>query len=120
MDQAPDDKIAALLETLWQKNLPVLLQRLDLLDRIAADASTGSLSDEDRLEALGVAHKLSGSLGMFGYGEGTLIARQMERTLKDPTADGLRSLRKLAGDLRTEISRTPTLIPQSVTPDAAS
>jgi len=98
----PDDegKIEALLADLWQRHLPLLRERLDLLDRIAADASTGTLTEESRLEALSVAHKLSGNLGMFGHQHGTETASQMEKILKTPTPETLRTLAVLAAHLR--------------------
>lgn len=82
---AKDDKIDRLLATLWQKNLPTLRVRLDVLDQVAAQMANLSLSEEDRVKAESIAHKLSGSLGMFGYDEGTKIARQIEELLRKAT-----------------------------------
>ncbi len=71
MKKSAPDQIDNLLADLWQKNLPTLRERLDLLDRIASTAASGTLAEATRLEALTIAHKLSGSLGMFGYQQGT-------------------------------------------------
>lgn len=68
----------ALLADLWQRNLPIVKERLHTLDRAAALASTGTLSNDAREEALNISHKLAGSLGMFGYHRGTEIARELE------------------------------------------
>jgi HPt (histidine-containing phosphotransfer) domain-containing protein len=104
---APDeipDQIDTLLAELWQKNLPTIRERLDLLDQFASAASTGTLPEGTRVEALGIAHKLAGSLGMYGYQQGTEVASKMERILKSPTPDTLLTLRALAVDLRRSVS----------------
>jgi HPt (histidine-containing phosphotransfer) domain-containing protein len=95
-----DKKIEALLTDLWQRQLPLLQERLALLDRTAAEAAAGTLSEPSRAEALSVAHKLAGSLGMFGYHQGTETARTMELILKAPTRDTLPDLACLAKNLR--------------------
>ena len=104
MKKLAPDQIDTLLAELWQKNLPTLRQRLDLLDRIASDASSGTLAEAPRTEALSIAHKLSGSLGMFGYQQGTEVASKMERILKSPSPDTLLTLRALAVDLRESLA----------------
>ena len=67
-----------LLASLWERSLPVLRERCALLERAAAAAQAGILTPELRAEATAIAHKLSGSLGMFGYPEGTRFARRLE------------------------------------------
>ena len=70
-----------LLASVWQRNLPLLRDRLARLDAAALQSSSGQLSPKDRTESLEIAHKLAGSLGMFGYLRGTEIARQLEVVL---------------------------------------
>ena len=98
------DQIDTLLASLWQKNLPTLRERLDLLDRTASIAASGTIPEAPRLEAYSIAHKLTGSLGMFGYQESTQIAASIERILKTPTAKDLATLPKLATDLRKSLA----------------
>jgi HPt (histidine-containing phosphotransfer) domain-containing protein len=95
-----DAKIDDLLSTLWQRNLPTLYERLDLLDRAASVAASGKLPESLRVEALDIAHKLSGSLGMFGYSKGTEIARRIEQILTHPIPATLGQLAMLAKNLR--------------------
>jgi len=99
-----DGKIEALLAELWQRHLPTLRERLDLLDRTAAEASSGTLAEASRLEALSVAHKLAGNLGMFGHQQATEIASAMEQVLKTPTPETLAALPGLASDLRNKLA----------------
>ena len=95
-----DDQINTLLADLWRKNLPTLRERLDLLDLIASSASSGTIPSASRDEAITIAHKLSGSLGMFGYQQGTEIAAKIERILKAALPEDLATLPGLAADLR--------------------
>src|SRR6266481_5208459 len=99
-----DTKIDAVLTQLWQKNLPTIRDRLDLLDQFASAAVSGSLEEHTRIEALNIAHKLAGSLGMYGYQQGTEVASKMERILKSPTPETLVTLRALAADLRKSLA----------------
>ncbi len=99
-----DEKIEALLADLWQRHLPTLRERLDLLDRTAVEASSGTLTEASRLEALSVAHKLAGNLGMFGHQQATEIAGTMEQILKDPTPKTLSKLSDLAKELRKTLA----------------
>lgn len=99
-----DAKIDNVLAQLWQKNLPTVRERLDLLDKFGAAAASGKLNEPTRLEALSIAHKLAGSLGMYGYQQGTEVASKMERILKSPTPETLVTLRALAVDLRKSLA----------------
>ena len=91
-----------LIEALWHRNAPQVLERLTVLDDAARGAETGALSPKLRGEAISLAHKLAGSLGMFGFNEGTEIARAIELELEAPelTAGRLTLLTmKLRGSL---------------------
>ncbi|MEO6805176.1 MAG: Hpt domain-containing protein [Edaphobacter sp.] len=103
-DLTIDAKIDNVLAQLWQKNLPTIRERLDLLDKFGAAAASGKLNEPTRLEALSIAHKLAGSLGMYGYQQGTEVASKMERILKSPTPETLATLRTLAADLRMSLA----------------
>ena len=78
------EKTRALLQDLWVRTLPTIHARLNLLDE-AANAEP--LPDKLRIDAMNVAHKLAGSLGMFGFTEGTRLARQLELALDVPAPD---------------------------------
>ncbi|HEX4577212.1 MAG TPA: Hpt domain-containing protein [Edaphobacter sp.] len=97
-------QIDDVLLQLWQKNLPTIRERLDLLDQFGSAAASGMLDESTRIEALNLAHKLAGSLGMYGYQEGTEVASKMERILKSPTPETLATLHSLATDLRKSLA----------------
>ena len=71
-----------LLADLWQRNQPIILERLAQLDAAVAALAAGSLTEDLRAAAESTAHKLSGTLGMFGFHEGTTIARELEQELQ--------------------------------------
>ena len=99
-----DGQIDDIIAQLWQKNLPAIRERLDLLDQFGSAAVSGKLEEHTRIEALNIAHKLAGSLGMYGYQQGTEVASKMERILKSPTPETLVTLRALAIDLRKSLA----------------
>lgn len=73
-----DASFAPLLAHLWQKNRPLMLQRLALLDKAAAAPGDPDL----RHEAIAIAHIFTGSLAMFGFPLGTDLARTLEQGLE--------------------------------------
>jgi HPt (histidine-containing phosphotransfer) domain-containing protein len=101
MSQA-EEKTAALLAALWVKIRPMVEERLATLDAAAAAAAGGVLSEAQRTEASSAAHKLAGSLGMYGFDEGTAVARKIEVLLGEPATDSAR-LRELNAELRRAV-----------------
>jgi HPt (histidine-containing phosphotransfer) domain-containing protein len=93
-----------LLANLWERNLPLLLERLAELDRAAASAAAHTLTPEARHSAAAIAHKLSGTLGMFGYPQGTELARSLEVLLETPGPLDAIALRDLTAALRESLS----------------
>jgi HPt (histidine-containing phosphotransfer) domain-containing protein len=98
MDQT-QEKTAAMLASLWLRNRPLIEERLAMLDRAASAAADGKLVEELREQAADTAHKLAGSLGMYGYDHGTRIARQLELLLDYPMPDAAQ-IRALSSQLR--------------------
>jgi HPt (histidine-containing phosphotransfer) domain-containing protein len=87
VEATPEARTQSLLAALWLRNRPLVDERLAHLDFVAAAASQGTLTDDLRETAATVAHKLAGSLGMYGYDHGTTIARQIETMLDHPAPD---------------------------------
>ena len=97
-----EEKTAALLAKLWVEIQPVLEERLAALDKAAAAAGAGTLAQDLREEAESSAHKLAGSLGMYGYDEGTRVARELEVLLESAKPDAAR-LSALIAELRAAV-----------------
>jgi len=93
------EKMASLLAALWVRIRPTVEERLETLDLAATAASAGRLDESLRADAMGSAHKLAGSLGMYGYSEGTRVARELEVLLSGPAPDAGR-LGALTAELR--------------------
>ena len=104
MNAAAPEATRKMLATLWERNLPVVSGRVDELQQAAKSASANTLSAEARTSAEGTAHKLAGSLGMFGYTHGTEIARELEQMLEGSVRLDVTRLNYLAQELRTELN----------------
>ena len=74
-----------LLDQLWQRNIPTIHSRIALFTAAAEAATHGVLTANLREQAASEAHKLAGSLGMFGHNKGTDLARDIELHLEAPT-----------------------------------
>ena len=82
----------------------MIRERLELLER-AADGAQGSLLTASlRSDAVMTAHKLAGSLGMFGYHEGTRLARELELIFDCPGVPGRTRLPTLLLELRRALT----------------
>ena len=108
MDSASDkpNPTSAFLTRLWERNTPILLDRLRTLDNAADAAANGDLDDILRIAAHAQAHNLAGSLGMFGYPKGTDIAREIETILETPDALASQRLSELTKSLRATLFPT--------------
>ena len=71
----------ALLRDLWKRKLPAVREQIRLLERVLHTIDNATLTAPLRQNAAMAAHKLAGSLGMFGYHDGTRIARDLESSL---------------------------------------
>ena len=104
MTDNANQEIETLLAELWQRHLPTLHSRLALLERAAKSASTGVLAETPREEALSIAHKLSGNLGMFGYQQAGDIASEIEQIFRAPIPEKLTQLTALIQKLRQTLA----------------
>jgi hypothetical protein len=92
-----------LLSRLWRQNLPIMRERVACLEAAAQEALNGSLTPAARTSASDIAHKMAGSLGMFGYPVGTEIAREMEQMLEaEGSVDAARFV-ELAAQMRAAL-----------------
>jgi HPt (histidine-containing phosphotransfer) domain-containing protein len=80
--------------------VPLISERLNGLDIACEAAVLGRLSPIMRRGATDTAHKLAGSLGMFGYPRGTDIAREIEHLLESEGLVDAGLLRELVVELR--------------------
>lgn len=93
------------LQGLWERSRPMVERRLQVLAQAADAAAAGSLQEPLRSEAESEAHKLAGSLGMFGFTRGTELAREIEDALAGPSASPGLSTKVM--QLRSELQAAP-------------
>ena len=74
-------EIDDLLQALWKKNYPILLERLQLIHNAQDKLAAGSLDDRTRKDGEEAAHKLAGILGTFGLPQGSALASKIEALL---------------------------------------
>ena len=74
------DKSAS-IKQIWSKFKDLAFQRLSDLENLAVASAENSLTDELCQQARNSAHKLAGSLGCFGFPEGSRIAKEIEQLL---------------------------------------
>jgi HPt (histidine-containing phosphotransfer) domain-containing protein len=70
--------LTAALDLMWQKYLPLMRERVAILERAAQNFAADNLSIEGHEEASAAAHKLAGVCGTFGLTRGTVLARELE------------------------------------------
>ena len=99
----PGDVARELISALWERSAPLLTDRLNGLDIACEAAVIGRLSPIMRRGAADTAHKLAGSLGMFGYPRGTELAREIEQLLENDGLVDAGLLRELVLELRASL-----------------
>lgn len=86
-DSARRAKTQAAVEGVWQRMRPMVLARFVSIERALESLGHGTLDVSLRLQAAAEAHKLAGSLGMFGFPEGSVLAREFETAIKNGVED---------------------------------
>jgi diguanylate cyclase (GGDEF)-like protein len=94
----------------WARYRDQVLARVDVLEAAALGLLEGRLDREGRREAEREAHKLAGSVGTFGFAEGSRLAREAETLLAGPAALGQAEALRLA-DLAVALRRELTAPP---------
>jgi HPt (histidine-containing phosphotransfer) domain-containing protein len=94
----------------WAQYQDVIFDRMTAIETAATALRRAKLTDEIRQRAVLEAHRLAGSLGMFGLAEGTRLSREVEYLLGDQVSSGpeiCRKLDELAVALRQVLEKGP-------------
>lgn len=96
------------LAQIWSQFRDLAFERLAVLEIIAASAK-GQLNNELQESARSSAHKLAGSLGSFGFPEGSRIAKQIEILLDNKPIERteLEQINRLTTSLKAELQHQP-------------
>lgn len=97
------------LADLWERGLPLVRERIDLLQSAASAAAHNILTSKLQTEAVDVAHKLSGSLGMFGYPRGSELAQRLEAEFSRTQPDAV--------TLATAVAELHLMLFPTITPE---
>jgi diguanylate cyclase (GGDEF)-like protein len=95
------------LDAIWTRHRPELHDRVLLLERAVDALADGTLEEAGRIDAQRTAHKLAGSLGMFGLDAGTDASREVEQILAAPTRRDVGTLLARVSALATLVERGP-------------
>ncbi|MEO1523136.1 MAG: response regulator [Cyanobacteria bacterium J06633_2] len=75
-------EIAAAVAKAWETYRDTMQERLSVLEATAAALDMGKLGTDLQQAGRSHAHKLAGSLGCFGFSEGSRFARELEHLLQ--------------------------------------
>ena len=106
----PQSQALSSAARVWTQFHDVIFDRMATIETAVAALRQGQLSDEIRKNAVLEAHRLAGSLGMFGLEDGTRLAREIEHALGDEAPRGPETPGKLteaAAGLRQMLEKGP-------------
>jgi len=98
--------LEAAIQGIWERHRSDFVKGVEDLESAVAELLDGGLDEHGRAHAERQAHKLAGSLGMFGRERGTELARDIERALgagEGPRRSDSLRLSRLVGALREEL-----------------
>jgi diguanylate cyclase (GGDEF)-like protein len=112
----PPDNSSPSLElkmlAIWEKSKSKYHDRVSIIEDAIRALSHNSLTEDLKEQSLRESHTLAGSLGTFGFPKASEISRQIENALKTEKIwdkNKIELLSKLVDDLRTYLSKEPTL-----------
>jgi diguanylate cyclase (GGDEF)-like protein len=105
---APAQEMAAAVTAIWERFKGVTFGRLETIEAAAVALLERKLDETARRAAEREAHKLAGSVGTFGFADGSRIAREIELLVQGTlgNAETLR-LSDLAVALRRALEQAP-------------
>ncbi len=104
------DEVRSALERVWVNSRPEALGRVATLERFAENLRSGTSDQLSWESALSAAHRLSGSLGMFGFDDASSCAAKIEALLGDGPTPELETMLPLVERLRMLLEGTPEWI----------
>ena len=108
------------VDEIWRDIRDQLSQRAAVIEQAGFALQANQLSQDLRSLAGQNAHKLSGSLGTFGSGEGSRLAQKIEGLLESEVpSDQVQLFCELAKALRQELRLMNTMQPPALLADAA-
>jgi diguanylate cyclase (GGDEF)-like protein len=103
--------VSAAVQAVFQRSRGELSRRVGTLEEMVAAMAQGSLDETLRASSERDAHKLAGSLGMFGLPLGSELAREVEQALALPEGPAMAAAPRLAElvlTLRSQLDDAPS------------
>lgn len=112
-------KAVATTSKVWEKYRDKIFEQVTVLETAAQALTAGQLTRSQQQQAKQEAHKLAGSLGIFGFMAGSQLARELEELLQSQmtTAQGeqvtqrVDRLRQLLNEAQTTTAITTEIFP---------
>lgn len=120
-NQSIAQELRTKLSAIWNSHKDHASQQIAVIEQVVCQANL-----ELQTQAAQQAHTLAGSLGSFGFPEGSQIAKEIELMLAKPApkAKTLKHLRELVSQLRRVIdlptSSTDSICPETIVPRTES
>lgn len=95
---------------LWEKFKDTFTNQIQLVETAAKALAEQCLTPELRHQAEREAHKLAGSMGMFGFDQGSVLAQEVEQLLKAApllAVEQIQRLQQLTQSIRDELQQGP-------------
>ncbi|MDX2232383.1 MAG: response regulator [Leptolyngbyaceae cyanobacterium bins.349] len=99
----------------WEQFKQPMFDRVALLDQALIALAADHLTDDVREAAAQAAHKLAGSLAMFGFPAGTELGRELEQLLQHPTPADTPQIQHRVAQLH-QVLQQPPLTPAMEAP----
>ncbi|MBD2233238.1 response regulator [Phormidium tenue] len=106
-EQAKAEAARAAAIAAFDQFRPIIGDRMAALRRAVAALNQPPLTEEVRSQAQGAAHKLAGSLGLFGLTSGSHLARRLEDWLTQPNAAQRADFIALVDQLDAQLAAGP-------------
>jgi DNA-binding response OmpR family regulator/HPt (histidine-containing phosphotransfer) domain-containing protein len=116
-----NEQIKTELAVIWEKYRGLNHNRLELLEKAAAALLKNNLKETQCKIAHQVAHKLAGALGIFGFSEGSCLAKEIEEIFKNykilgsfeahALSESLKNLRGILDRSQDNLSLLPLACP---------
>jgi HPt (histidine-containing phosphotransfer) domain-containing protein len=106
LDPIQQNALNQALDRLWYQFLPLMEERIKILET-AASAFSAKKTSFDPEQAANAAHKLAGVLGTFSLAKGTALARELEIAYSrhgGPDPFVAKRLASIASELRTIVA----------------
>ena len=99
MARQKSEEVQSALEKVWLNSRPEALERLATLENFTETLRSGTLDGDAWERTRSAAHRLSGSLGMFGFNEASSCAAEIEALLCAGRTPDVATMAALVGRL---------------------